>query len=426
MHSQFRLLSTRRFLPLFITQFFGAFNDNAFKNALIIWYTFIVAKQDTALSAELMVNLAAGLLILPFFLFSSLAGEFADKYDKAWLARRLKFIEIVLMIIGAGLFWLGHLYGLLLIVFLLGMQSSFFGPIKYGILPEQLQENELVGGNGIIEAGTFVSILLGTLFGGLVIALPNGIIWLSAMVISLAIIGWISALYIPLRDGARHAEPMNWNIIKATKELIIQTYRQRSIWLSILAISWFWTLGSILLAQFPLFIERVINGDNVMAVYMMALFSIGVATGSLLCHHLLKGEINLKYVIPGLIGVSITLSTVIIASLFWQRPPEPIGMVTFLQMGALSFIIIGGIFLLSAFSGLYVVPLYALIQAHAPQGFVARIIASNNIINSFFMVVGSVIAVLFYQAGFDVLDIFIFGASVNILLVFVVRRILSA
>lgn len=412
-HNQFDLLKTRRFLPLFITQFLGAFNDNVYKNALVILITYVVAEK-AGVSSQIMVTAAAGIFILPFFLFSATAGQLADKYEKAFLVRIIKFVEIVLMIGATVGFYMENVWLLMGILFLMGTQSTFFGPIKYGILPEKIKEDELIGGNGLIEAGTFVSILVGTLVGGLLILAENGILMISGMVIFIAILGWVSSFYIPKGQAAAPKLKVDYNFLKETWEIVSHAKQNREIFLSILGISWFWLVGATFLAQFPTYSKDIIGGNEQLVTLFLSVFTIGVGLGSLLCNQLLKGEVEATFVPLAIIGVTVFTVDLFFASqyMFTNGNDELIGAGAFLSHWS-SWRILGDMFMISVCSGIYIVPLYAIIQVRSESDYRSRIIASNNILNALFMVVSAIGTVVMLTVGFDVNQVFLTIAILN-------------
>ncbi|WP_292977863.1 MFS transporter, partial [Nitrosomonas sp.] len=257
--SQWKLLSSKRFLPFFVTQFLGAFNDNVYKNALVILITYTMA-ENASLNPQIMVTLAAGIFILPFFIFSAIAGQLADKWDKARLIRYVKFAEIILMGGAAAGFYLDSISLLMVILFLMGTQSAFFGPLKYSILPDQLQEEELIGGNALVSAGTFIAILLGTIIGGLLILAEQGGVIVSSIVIGIAFAGWLASLFIPPVRPAAADTIVNWRLLKETQIIIRQARQNSTVFHAILGISWFWLFGATFLSQFPTFAKDVIGG----------------------------------------------------------------------------------------------------------------------------------------------------------------------
>jgi acyl-[acyl-carrier-protein]-phospholipid O-acyltransferase/long-chain-fatty-acid--[acyl-carrier-protein] ligase len=425
-HNQFELLKTRRFLPLFITQFLGAFNDNVYKNALVILITYVVAEK-AGLNSQIMVTAAAGVFILPFFLFSATAGQLADKYEKAFLIRIIKFAEILLMIGAAVGFYIESVWILMTILFLTGTQSTFFGPIKYGILPEKIKEDELIGGNGLIEAGTFISILVGTLVGGLLILTENGILLISGMVILIAILGWVSSFYIPNGQPASLHLKVDYNFIRETWVIVSHAKQNREVFLSILGISWFWLVGATFLAQFPTYSKDIIGGNEELVTLFLSVFTIGVGIGSLLCNQLLKGEVEATFVPLAIIGVSVFTVDLYFASqyMFTNGGGELIGAAAFLSHLS-SWRILGDMFMISVSSGVYIVPLYAIIQARSEPGYRSRIIAGNNILNALFMVVSALGTMVMLTMSFDVNQVFLTIAILNAVVAIYACQLLPA
>ena len=410
---QWQLLKTRRFLPLFLTQFLGAFNDNVFKNALIILITYTAVEQST-LSPQIMITIAAGIFILPFFLFSAMAGQIADKYDKSKLIRIIKTVEIVLMLGAAfGFYW--QLTGLLmLILFLMGTQSAFFGPVKYGILPDQLAENELIGGNALVDSSTFISILLGTICGGLLIMVENGALIISCIVIVVAILGLVSSFSIPATQPAAAALTIHYNFLIETRDIIRHARQHPVIFRSILGISWFWLFGASFLSQFPTFAKDVVGGNEQVVTLFLATFTIGIAIGSLLCNRLLKGEIAATYVPMGIIGMTLFTVDMYLASSSLS-PVETgvlIGAGVYLESFAHWRILID-LLGISICGGIYIVPLYAIIQHRTEMSHMSRTFAANNILNALFMVVSAIAISVMLAYDFSVIDVFLVIAIVN-------------
>lgn len=425
MSNSLHLLKTKRFLPLFITQFFGAFNDNAFKNAFLIWFTYDVSAQSE-INASMMVTLAAGLFILPFFLFSATAGQIADKYEKSWLTQKIKQIEIILMIVCAFCFFIGSVYGLLTVLFLMGVQSTFFGPIKYSLLPEHLKDEELIGGNGLIEGGTFLSILLGTIFGGLIIRTEYGVEILSLCVVGFAIIGWLNSRSIPKSLIVDPKLKIGWNIATETARIIQYARAERTVWLSVIGISWFWLIGATFLTQLPTYTKTVIGGNEHIVTLLLTLFSVGISLGSIWCNKLLKGEINGRLVPFGSIGMTITIIAFTIASDFYKASSNDlIGVSEFFATGLASWGIALSLLMLSICSGIYIVPLYAIIQHRSNDKYLARIIAVNNVLNALFMVLASIGALALFSLNFKVTQILFTIGLVNIIVFFVVRGVVK-
>lgn len=424
MKNTLHLLKTRRFLPLFITQFFGAFNDNAFKNAFLIWFTYDVAVK-TGSDASIMLTLAAGLFILPFFLFSATAGQIADKFEKSWITQKVKQLEIVLMISAAICFYLQSVSGLLIILFMMGVHSTFFGPIKYSLLPEHLKDDELISGNGLIEGGTFFSILLGTIFGGLIIRAVHGIEILALFIIGFAVIGWLSSRHIPKAAIGDAKLKINWNIAKETLEIIGYAKKERTVWFSIIGISWFWLVGATFLTQFPVYTKNVIGGNEHIVTLLLTIFSIGVGFGSVLCNKLLKGQINGRLVPYGSLGITVAIVIFTIASKLYVSSGSEIAMLDFISSGFPALLILLSLLMLSVFSGIYIVPLYAIMQHRSDKKYLSRIIAANNVLNALFMVIASIYGVGIFAAGFGVVELLLSVGIINIPVFFIIRGIVK-
>jgi acyl-[acyl-carrier-protein]-phospholipid O-acyltransferase / long-chain-fatty-acid--[acyl-carrier-protein] ligase len=412
--NQWHLLTTKRFLPLFLTQFLGALNDNVFKNALIILITYAVM-DSAGFSPQIMVTLAAGIFILPFFLFSATAGQLADKWDKAKLIRMIKFIEILLMGSAAVAFFLESITFLLCILFLMGTQSAFFGPLKYGILPDHLQESELIGGNALIKAGTFLSILLGTLLGGLLIMADDGITIISALIIIAALIGWLLSLFIPSTHPASPKIKIGYNPLNETRA-ILQYIRQNTIvFRSILGISWFWLFGAAFLFLFPLFAKETIGGNGQVVILFLMVFSIGIGIGSLFCNKLLNSEIAATYTPLGILGMTFFTIDLFFASA--NIPPTTgesglIGTIAFLD-SLTHWRILLDLLGIAICGGIYIIPLYAIIQHCSEASHRSRVIAGNNIINALFMVVSALGISMMLASDFTVTEIFLTIAILN-------------
>jgi 1-acyl-sn-glycerol-3-phosphate acyltransferase len=409
---QFSLLTQRRFGPFFLTQFFGAFNDNVYKNALIILIAFQSAGQGLG-DSNTLINLSAGLFILPFFLFSATAGQLADKYEKSRFIRWVKFVEIVIMGFAVAAFHLGDIPLLMGLLFLMGTQSTLFGPVKYGILPQHLRELELVGGNGLVEMGTFLAILLGTLTGGVLIGIPvNGAALVSVTIIALACLGFISSLGIPVAPAAAPGLRINWNPLTETWRSIRFAHGNRTVFLSILGISWFWLLGATYLAQLPNFTKTTLGGNEQIVTLLLTLFSIGIGVGSLLCERMSDRRVELGLVPFGSIGL-----TAFGIDLFLAVPDNP---VTGAALDAAAFLhapgnlrVLFDILMLGLFGGFYIVPLYALVQQRSEPSHRSRVIAANNILNALFMVVSALMAILILEAGLSIPQLFLVIAAMN-------------
>lgn len=408
--NQFALLRERRFLPFFCTQFLGAFNDNVYKNALVILLAFHAATLTT-LDSGTLVNLCGALFILPFFLFSATAGQLADKYDKARIVRYVKLFEIAIMTVGAVGFVQQNLILLLLALFLMGLHSTLFGPVKYSILPQHLKLEELVGGNGMVEMGTFVAILLGTVLGGILIAQANASMLVSVAVLTIAVLGYLTSRGVPAAPPAAPDLKINWNPFTETWANLKFTRGNRAVFLSVLGISWFWFYGATLLAQFPSYCKDVLGGDEHVATLMLTTFSVGVGAGSLLCERLSGHKVEIGLVPFGSIGL-----TLFAFDLFLASPPAAPAQ----ALGAAAFIadpahwrILFDLAMIGMFGGFYIVPLYALIQSRAERSHQSRIIAGNNILNALFMVVSALMAIALLKAGFTIPQLFLVTAALN-------------
>ena len=415
MSSQFTLLEQRRFLPFFLTQFAGAFNDNFYKNALVVLMTFQAA-QFTTLAPGVLVNLAAGLFILPFFLFSATSGQLADKYEKSRLIRFTKLLEIGIMVLAAVAFALKSLPLMLSTLFLMGTQSSIFGPVKYAILPQHLKEDEIVGGNALVESGTFVSILLGTIAGGLTIALPGGSGWVSGGAIVIAVLGYVASRGIPEAPAADPGLKVDWNPITETWRNIGETRGNRTVFLSILGISWFWFYGAMFLSQFPGYAREVLGGDEHAVTLLLAVFSVGIGIGSLLCEKLSGRHVEIGLVPFGSIGL-----TLFGLDLWWASPATVAATAASaapLSIGALlsepaSWRVLFDLVMIGVFGGFFIVPLYALIQTRSEPARRSRIIAGNNILNAAFMVVAAGLGAGLLAAGASIPQLILVTALLN-------------
>ncbi|HOP23645.1 MAG TPA: MFS transporter, partial [Gammaproteobacteria bacterium] len=390
-HSQFSLLKENRFFPFFLTQFFGAFNDNVFKNALVI----MIAYKATA-NSDMLVNLAAGLFILPFFLFSAIAGQIADKFEKSRLIRIVKFIEIIIMLIAAFGFYIDNINLLIFVLFLMGSQSSLFGPVKYGYLPQHLEREELIGGNALIESSTFLSILIGTILGGILIAMDS-ITPITVAILCIAVAGYLSASFIPKTPASSPDIKLNFNIFTETYRNISFLPQNRVVFLSILAISWFWFYGSVYLMQIPNFGSKVLGGDNYVITLLLSMFSVGIGLGSLLCEKLSGKRVEIGLVPIGAIGLAVFGYDIAVAAENWIASTELQSISQFWSSKG-SGRILADLCFIGVFGGLYIVPLYALVQERADQSHLSRVIAGNNIINALFMVLAAVMAMVILVA----------------------------
>lgn len=389
-NSQTSLLGQKRFLPYFITQFFGAFNDNIFKNVLLLFVAF-AGVGVLPISSNLFINLAAGLFILPFFLFSASAGVLADKYEKSWFIRKVKIAEIGIMCLGAIGFITESYLILLLLLFLMGTQSAFFGPVKYALLPQQLKQDELVPGNALVETGTFLAILLGTLGAGVIASAENAKYLAAGSVVLFALLGYISSRSIPEAPASAPDLTFRWRPIQQTKQTIAIAKADRTTFQALMAISWFWFLGAAYLTQFPNFTKIYLNGSESAVSFLLALFSIGIAVGSLACDKLSNHRIEIGIVPLGSLGI--TIFGWLMASSVPSSLPEFETFADFVAHQPL-WPVFAYLLLLGASGGIFIVPLYALMQQRAKVTERAQVIAALNIYNSLFMVGSAVLGIV--------------------------------
>ena len=415
-HSLFGLLKIKRFGPFFVTQFFGAFNDNVFKNALAIMITFQAAKYSGA-DSNVLANVSALLFILPFFMFSATAGQLADKYEKSKLIKIIKIIEILVMALAAVGFYFGNVYFLFLVLFLMGTQSSFFGPIKYGILPQHLKENELIAGNAVVEMGTFLAILLGIVTGSKLIGVESwGAVAVSTVVIVVAIIGYVASRSIPTAEATDPELKLNFNPVTETWRTIQHTRSNDVVFKSIMGISWFWFFGATLLTQLPNYTQFVLGANDDVFIALIGMFSIGVAVGSGLCERL-SGEV----VEIGLVPIGSFLITLFCADLYFASLPMVIGAGEVLMTWSEFWHTVGSwrilidIVFIGIAGGFFIVPLYALVQQRSEPRIRSRIIAGNNIFNALFMVVSAIFATTLLKLDVSIPQLFLVTAVLNIL-----------
>ncbi len=406
------LLVKKKFWPLFLTQFFGAFNDNIFKNALVIFIAFVAVKDSEY--AEILVTLVAFLFILPYFLFSALAGQIADKYNKAAVIRIVKIVEIIVMSFAGLAFYVENVAMLLFTLFLMGAQSTFFSPLKYGIIPELVKKDEVLPANGLVSASTFIAILLGTIIGGLLVLEENGLFYIIGLTIFCAIIGYFTSRSIFDQKSADNIE-INYNIVRQSLIILKAARQKREIFLSIIGISWCWFLGSIFLSQFPNYAKNLLNANNEVVTLFLTMFSIGVAVGSFLCNRLLKGEVSAELAPFSLLFVTIFTLDLYFATLAY----EPLTTEMFLGFDAFivsigSYRIMFDMFMIAVFAGIYIVPLYSLIQAYSDDSNRARIIAALNIYDSSFMVISAIMAVSLFAFKFNSVEIFLVTGIINL------------
>lgn len=409
--SQFDLMSQRRFAPFFWVQFFGAFNDNLFKTALVVAIGFDAASW-TNLPESTITNLIPGLFILPYVLFSATAGQIADKFEKAGLARLVKWLEVAIMAM-TGIGWLTHhLWLLILGVVGMGVHSTLFGPVKYAYLPQQLKTEELMGGNGLIEMGTFVGILLGQVLGAMLVSTPGfGLQMVAGATTLVAVLGLVISLRIPETPAPAPDLKINMNFVAESIRNIRFSAQNRTVFLSMLGNSWFWFYGAIVLAQFPVYAKTYLHGEPSVFVLLLTMFSLGVGVGSLLCEKLSGHKVEIGLVPFGAIGMTVFGADLYFASVGYVNTALVTWQAFLSQESALR--ILFDIVMIGTFGGFYIVPLFALIQTRCEPGHLSRTIGGMNILNALFMVAATGVAITLLHLGFTIPQLFLATALMN-------------
>jgi 1-acyl-sn-glycerol-3-phosphate acyltransferase len=409
--SQFALLTQRRFAPFFWVQFLGAFNDNLFKTALMVILAFEAASW-TSMSASTITNLIPGLFILPYVVFSATAGQIADKFEKAGLARFVKWLELAIMLV-AGAGWLTHTLWLLIAAVIgMGVHSTLFGPVKYAYLPQQLKAEELMGGNGVIEMGTFVGILLGEVLGAVLVAHHSiGIEMVAGATVVVAVLGLLASYRIPLTPAPAPELKINWNPITETIRNIGYSSKNRTVFLSMLGNSWFWFYGALILAQLPVYAKDYLHGDHSVFVLLLTVFSLGIGTGSLLCERLSGHKVEIGLVPFGSIGLSLFGADLWLASGGYSGTAA-VDWLGFIAAAG-SWRILFDIVMIGVFGGFFIVPLFALIQIRCDPQHISRTIAGMNILNALFMVAAAGVAIVLLGQGLSIPQLFLVTAILN-------------
>lgn len=421
--SQFGLLKSRYFGPFFWTQFLGAFNDNVFKNALLALITFNLAYQ-TDVSSDTMNNIGSVLFILPFFLFSAMAGEVADKYEKAWLIRRIKLFEIVIMLVAAVGFYFNNVWGLFAVLFMMGAQSAFFGPVKYSIIPQHLHKDQLVGGNALVESGTFVAILLGTLGAGMLSKQENAPQLFSGVVVVLAVLGWLASRQIPIATAPSPEIRIRFNPFTETLKTLRFAKANKAVYLAVMGISWFWFLGASYLTQLYNYSKQVLMGDQTVVTVLLATFSIGIAVGSLLCERLSGRKVELGLVPLGSIGLSLFGMDLYFHVQPQAQTGELMAVSAFLAE-PWSYRVLLDFLMIGVFGGFYIVPLYAMVQERSDEKSRSRVIAAVNIMNALYMVVAGGVAVLVLGVlKLSIPEFFLLLAALNVVVAIYIYTII--
>ena len=389
------LLKSRRFLPMFLTQFFGALNDNVYKQALLLVFTYGLISQQSA-NVSTLNNLAALLFILPYFIFSATAGQLADKYERAQLVRAIKLLEIIIMLIATVGFLLGSLWLLLTALFLMGVQSTFFGPIKYAILPEALKPHELMSGNAIFQSGTSIAILLGMILGGAVISVSAGnLVWISLTVVIIALIGYASSRFVLTQRVTAPDIQIDWNFFRTSFQTLKYAKSLPMIFLILLGNSWYSFYGATYLTQIPQLTQQNLHASENVVSLLLTLFSVGIGVGSLLCRKIGGTEVNIKMVPIGAVGLTIFAFYLAGALAFVpEKTGALLGLSEVFQQGWSYYHVMCAVTLLGISGGFYIVPLYAMMQAYSPRSHRARVVAANNILNAIFMVSSAIFSIL--------------------------------
>ena len=414
MQTSMALLGKRRFLPLFVTQFLNAFNDNFFKMAMVMLITYSILQGGEAEEAYYNA-LAGGIFILPFFLLSAISGQLADSGDKTRIIRLVKTAEIFIMIVGAAGIWLHNIPLMFLALFAMGVHSTFFGPIKYGILPQHLKDDEVLGGTGLVEAGTYIAILSGTIVGGILDPKISAV-----AVILVALIGRVTAQFVPAappEDDAPSGK-IDWNIFRSSWRLVRDTMHVPRLFLAIMAISFFWAIGAVLAAQFPPMVKNALGGDNTVATMFTAMFSVGVAIGSVLINRILNGSVSAKYA-----PASVLIMAAFVLLLWWavkgwvhvpDNPQDADALLNYAEFWALrqGDIILFALLGIAVAGGMFVVPLYAFLTTTVGKSQTARTVAANNIVNSGAMVIGALVYSLLTAMNISTADtLFLIAAA---------------
>jgi predicted MFS family arabinose efflux permease len=423
------LMNKRRFLPLFVTQLLGAFNDNLFKNAMVLFVVYGVYDDEKA--EALFSAVATAIFIIPFFLMSAVAGQLADTRDKAAIIRVVKFCEILIMLVGGlglVLAWIGFGINLIAIplmmlaLFAMGVHSTFFGPIKYAILPQHLEEDEVLGGTGLVEAGTYIAILLGTILAGVI-----EVEWAALGVVIVAVIGYFTGRQVPPAPPERVETSLDWHILRSSINLIKSTMHIRKLYLAIVSISFFWTIGAVLFIQFPPLAKNVLGANKEVASLFLAIFSVGIAIGSIAINRLLKGQVSARYAPASVIVMGLFVVAFFFVCRNWHLigAGELYDIASFVKHpdAALLLLSLLGI---AVSGGMFVVPLYAFLTTTVPKDQTARTVAANNIVNSGAMVLGSLIALGLSAAGVTIVNQLLLGAAMCLISAWIAWRLHKA
>jgi MFS family permease len=405
MQMSLALMNQRRFLPLFVTQFLGAMNDNLFKTAMVLYVIYNIYNDPK--QEEVFSGVASAVFILPFFLLSAVAGQLADAYDKARLVRIVKSAEIGIMIVGGAGLLIGNIALMMAALFAMGVHSTFFGPIKYAILPQHLAHDEVLGGTGLVEAGTYIAILAGTILAGFISHQVA-----AGGVLVLALVGWFAGRQIPAAPPIGNDHPIDWNIFRASYALVAATMKIRRLFLAIVSISFFWAIGAVLFVQFPPLVKNTLQADKSVASLFLAIFSIGIAIGSVWINRLLKGQVSARFAPVSVIFMGAFILGFHFIAKFWERAPDGTlyNVVEFANHPS-ALILLGCLLAIAISGGMFVVPLYAFLTTTVHKSETARTVGANNLVNAGCMVGGSGLALGLSATGVSATDQFIMTAA---------------
>jgi acyl-[acyl-carrier-protein]-phospholipid O-acyltransferase/long-chain-fatty-acid--[acyl-carrier-protein] ligase len=419
---KYKLFTSRRFLPMFLSIFLGTFNDNLIRSGLIVLITY-AAKHDISLSIqpEILVTICYGLLVLPMVLFSSIAGELADKYEKSRLVVFTKIAEIFIVLIASYGFYYNDINLLMVMLFISGTHTAFNVPIKFSILPQHLQHGELLAGNGFIASGSYLAILIGMIVGGIIIEYPNNLIGTVAIIV--AIIGFIASLFIPPAPSTHPHTKISFNLWKGSMSIIRHARKDDVLVRTILALSWFITVGSIYISQFANYARGVIHADNEVYILFLTVFSVGTAIGSLLCDTLLKSQISTRFTPISAIGIALFSALMV----YFTPVPMTDELMTIREFFSVTshLLVLACMLMVAICGGLYIVPLYALLQSRTSSSHRSQIIAASNLSDSLSMTIAAVVSAILLSYGLGVKDLFIIVAFLTLAVAWYVRKIVA-
>lgn len=403
--NQFNLLIKNNFLPFFLTQFLGAFNDNVFKSAYVVLLAYGIIETQL-FEPDLLVTAAAGVFIVPFILLTPLGGDLADRYDKAMLMRRIKIAEIIIVLLGILGLILQSAFLLMFVLFLLGVQSAVFNPSKFSILPQHLKKTELIGGNALLNTSTYIAILVGSIFGTIVVSFPDGLVWMGVSIFAISILGYLASSYIPDAKAPAPKTEIKWNTIGRAFEMIkLVRVEKKQLFTCMIGSGWFFFLGALYLTQLPNFTAQVLNVGTDVLTFFLIVFSVGIGVGGLLNEWLLKSKIDMRYVPWALMSIAFFSVDLFLSSLAHNAQGTKI-LTEFLHEFS-GCHITADIFLIAVFAGLYIVPIKAYLQIHAPVQYRARILAANAMLDGIFVLFSSIIAIVMIAYGFKIYDLFL-------------------